>query len=293
MDINKYGVKGRFSLRSVNTVGELEESDIYEVLWLAKKLKRRQAMKETLKDFAGRNVVIMLGSKNSVKRISFELAVGRLGGKTLYFSPDDADFAGGLTYADAMKAISSYGANGIILKNDDTNGLGGLPFINLADVPDVCNILANLFTVWEAAGRLSGLSLLGVGSGKNLCADEINAYAKCGVSVMLACSELASPDVETIAKSSQFGDLIVVHDAFKAAVSADLITSAAGENDGYYVSEELMDAAPRAYYIHSLPVKHGEEVDESVLYGKKSLAFMQAENLIYVEQALMLLLFGD
>lgn len=292
MDINKYSTKGKLSVASVNAVSDLEESDIYEVLWLAKNLKRRQTMKENLKDFEGRNVVIMLGSKNSNMRISFELAVGRLGGKTLYLSPTDDGFLSGLTYKDVMIAIGRYGANGMIVK-DDEKVETGLPVINLCGSVNICNVLANLLTVWETTGRLSGIKMLAIGNGKNTDANEVNVYHKCGVSITLACPKESQPDSEVIEKASQFGDLVVGNDPYVFLPKKDIVSSVWGETDSICVTKEMMDCAPRAHYIHSLPVRHGEEVEEDVLYGERSLTFEQAENLIYVEQALMLLLFGN
>lgn len=292
MDINKYGVKGKLSFASLGDIEDALEADIYEILWLAKNLKRRQTMKENLKEFDGKTVVIMLGSQNSTVRISFELAVQRLGGKTLYLSPKDADFAGGLTYLDAMTAIGRYGASGMVFK--DEKGESGdmpLPFINLCGSPDACNVLANIFTVWEKTGRLSGLKLLIFGDGKSISAGEINAYAKCGASVTLACPEKNAPSAEAVGRASQFGDLAVVSDISKAA-GADVITSSGGKRSRYTVTEEIMAAFPSAYYIHPLPVKHGADAEDGVLYGERSLVFDQAENLVYIEQAVMILLFG-
>lgn len=292
MDINKYGIKGKLSISSVNSVADLDESDIYEVLWLAKNLKRRQNMKENLKDFEGKNVVIMLGSKNSNMRISFELAVGRLGGKTLYLSPADDGFLSGLTYKDVMIAISRYGANGMVVKENDKVD-AGISVINLGNGADVCNVLANLMTVWEKTGKLSGVKMLSLGSGSALDANEANAYSKCGVLLTVICKKEDMPDEDTVEEASQFGDITISDDLYKYLGQTDIISSAHSENGCICVTQKIMNAAPDAYYLHSLPIRHGEEVEESVLYGEKSLVFEQTENLIYIEQALMLLLFGN
>jgi len=52
----------------------------------------------------------------------------------------------------------------------------------------------------------------------------------------------------------------------------------------------LKNAKPNAYFMHILPLNHNE-VSDDVLYGENSMVFDQAENLLYVEKALMTLLF--
>lgn len=117
MDINKYGAKGKIGIRHLFSAADLEEGQIYEILHLARKLKQKQQVKEKLGVFDGKNVAIMLRSSSSRARISFELAVNRLGGKTLYLSPNDSDFLKGLTYLDAANMLHRYGVNGLVVKN--------------------------------------------------------------------------------------------------------------------------------------------------------------------------------
>ena len=48
------------------------------------------------------------------------------------------------------------------------------------------------------------------------------------------------------------------------------------------VTEDLFGQTS-AKYLHVLPVRHGEEVADSVLYGARSAVFARAANLIYVD----------
>ncbi|MCU0578423.1 MAG: ornithine carbamoyltransferase, partial [Desulfobacterota bacterium] len=56
----------------------------------------------------------------------------------------------------------------------------------------------------------------------------------------------------------------------------------------YQVNQELLAAAQaEALFLHCLPAHRGEEVTEEVLEGPQSVVFDQAENKLYVHQALL------
>jgi ornithine carbamoyltransferase len=60
----------------------------------------------------------------------------------------------------------------------------------------------------------------------------------------------------------------------------------------YQVNQAVMDAAPRAVFMHCLPAHRGEEVTDEVIDGPRSVVFQQAGNRLYVQMALMTMLFG-
>ncbi len=72
-----------------------------------------------------------------------------------------------------------------------------------------------------------------------------------------------------------------------------------GERDGrrkafapYQVNQAVMDAAPRAVFMHCLPAHRGEEVTDEVIDGPRSVVFDQAGNRLYAQMALMVELLG-
>ena len=198
--------------------------------------------------------------------------------------------------------LHRYGVNGLVVKNlaaeeaAQLKAFGKLPVVALRDGRgSSCQILASLFTVWEKTGRLSGAKLAVLGDCRAVNAEELNAYAKCGAEVTLCCPEDCRPDAALYEKLSQFGEVRVTADVAAAVKNADIVTSACREGEdfpaAYRITKELMELSPAAKYMHVLPVRHGEEVSDDVLYGERSAAFDRAGNLIYAEQALMMLLF--
>lgn len=313
MDINRYSPKNKLNAKHLLCADDLSEADIYEVLHLARTIKLQKQFKESMRPFENDAVGMLIKSSNSRMRVSFELAVKQLGGDTLYLSPDDVDFSNGLTPYDAVTVLKRYGVKGMVIKKDDDRLLNDLssssplPIINVLDATNnPCQVLANLFTMWEVKGALSGLSIAYVGNATDFKATTLKAYSKCGVSLTISSPDsLALNDAE-LNEASQFGDIVTVKDPYLAVKNADFVSSrfsfASGEKPTseqqeelapYRVDGNLMACAKNgAYFMHILPLEHAVEVTEDVLYGDRSLVFDQAENLLYIEKALLILLFN-
>lgn len=59
------------------------------------------------------------------------------------------------------------------------------------------------------------------------------------------------------------------------------------------MNEELMDLAdPQALFMHCLPAERGIEVTNGVMEGSNSIVFVQAENRMHAQNAIMLHLLG-
>jgi ornithine carbamoyltransferase len=62
----------------------------------------------------------------------------------------------------------------------------------------------------------------------------------------------------------------------------------------YQITEEIMrEAAPNALFMHSQPLHRGEEVEEPVMETFGSTVFHQAENMLHIQKAIMVLWLVD
>ena len=57
---------------------------------------------------------------------------------------------------------------------------------------------------------------------------------------------------------------------------------------GFQVNDVLLRGAPKALVMHCLPAHRGEEISDAALDGPRSVVLDQAENRLYVQQALLL-----
>lgn len=62
---------------------------------------------------------------------------------------------------------------------------------------------------------------------------------------------------------------------------------------GFRVDASLLALAPEALVMHCLPAHRGEEISDEALDGPRSVVLEQAENRLYVQQALLVDLLSD
>ena len=307
MNIRKYKPKNKLNGNVILSLDDLNEDDIYEVMLLAYKLKQQKAFREKFPALEDEIIALMIGSKNSVLRVPFELSIQQLGGKTLYVSPKDESFARGVTQFEEIKLLHSYGVRGIILKSKDKELLKTLsqkspmPVINTSNEhDDVCGVLASLLSILEKSGDFSDKRLAVVGDLRDVSTSAINAFAKVGMPVTLICPEGFAPDTDRINEASQYEDVVITSDLKTGLKNIDIVTTFLSRQE--YTEEEKAALLPyritrsalsyanyNAFFMHALPVNRELEADEDLLENYGQTIFAQSENLIYVLKALLIL----
>lgn len=62
---------------------------------------------------------------------------------------------------------------------------------------------------------------------------------------------------------------------------------------GYCVDDRLLESADReCIVLHCLPAHRGEEISDSVMEGKHSVVWDEAENRLHIQKAIMATLMG-
>ena len=187
-----------------------------------------------------------------------------------------------------------------------------VPVVNaLTDDFHPCQILADLLTITEHKGALTGLTMTYVGD----CANNMaNSYllggALAGLHVRLAGPATHQPDPGIVSRaigiaSSTGGSVQVGTDAVAAVTGADVVITdtwvsmgmedEAGERKGtgspftpYALTADLMTyAAPDAIAMHCLPAYRGFEIEAAVIDGPQSVVWDEAENRLHAQKALL------
>jgi ornithine carbamoyltransferase len=189
-----------------------------------------------------------------------------------------------------------------------------VPVINArSDEHRPCQVLADLLTLREHFGDLSGLVVAFVGDATDGIAHSLmEAGGLTGMDLRIACppdrgpSRLIQVGAETFAAMHD-GRVTVTAEPSEAADGADAIYTAAwpsvrpGEDAAgrwarmgrYQVNPGLMrHAKPRAVFMHCLPARRGEEVASVVMDGARSVVWEQAANRVPAEQAAIHALVG-
>lgn len=288
-------------------------SDLRNILDEAKRIKKARlgqpkAALDADAPLAG-HVLAMIFEKSSTRtRVSFDVGMRQLGGSAVILESSTSQLGRGETIADTARVLSRM-VDAIMLRANSHQSL--LELAKYADVPIIngltnyshpCQIMADLQTLEEAGLDLKGARIAWVGDGNNVLNSFIEAAQPFGFEIIAACPDGFKPKDEVVQKAIAKGAKVsVVDDAKIAAASADCIVTdtwvSMGDTDieermkafwPYQVNDELMALANKnAIFLHCLPAHRNEEVTDSVMDGKQSLVFDEAENRIHAQKAVI------
>lgn len=269
-------------------------------------LNRAAALKESplsSRALEGRTVALVFNKPSTRTRTSFESGVFELGGHPMILRPDEMQLTRGESVRDTAYILSRH-AHVIGLRTGDEDQLNGLaehasvPVVNmLSPGHHPCQAIADLLTIKEALGELSGRVVTYVGDGNNVARSLAVMGAVAGMEV-----RIAAPDGYQITDTPA----TLFEDPVEAVKGADVIytdvwvsmsddeSSAAARRQAladYAITDELLDHANAgAFALHCLPAHPGEEITEPVLYGDRQRIWDQAENRRHAQKALLELL---
>lgn len=258
-----------------------------------------------LKDHA----LAMIFEKSSTRtRISFEMAMHQLGGKTVVLQGDNMQLGRGESVSDTAKVMSAYVDAVMIRANSHASVLelaekGSIPVINaLTNRSHPCQLMADMLTLEEHLGDIKGRKISWVGDGNNVATSLIEAAVKFEFSLTLACPANLGPDAETLEwAKTEGGNISVTTNPLEAAEGAEAIITdtwvSMGDEDAdfrlktlepYQVNTQLMaKAVPNAVFLHCLPAHRGEEVTAEVIDGVQSMIWDEAENRLHAQKAVI------
>ncbi|MDQ1365658.1 MAG: ornithine carbamoyltransferase [Acidimicrobiaceae bacterium] len=263
----------------------------------------------------GRGVALIFEKPSSRTRNSSELAVFQLGGHPLTIRGEEVGFDRRESVEDVTLTLAQYHAaigarvfDHKILER--MAAVSPVPVVNLlSDLAHPCQGLADVLTLQQHFGGLSGLKVAWVGDGSNVCRSLLLAASLAGISFAAACPAGFEPDRGAVERARGRGvDVLVTGDVAEAVRGADAVCTdtwismgqeaeEAGRRSafrGFTVDPLVMaQAAPGAVFLHCLPAHRGEEVTGDVIDGPQSLVWPQAANRMHAFRGLLLSLFGS
>ena len=301
--------------RSFLRVDDLSADEISRVLDEAQRQKSSPSGAHT-RAWQGRTAFLIFQKPSLRTRVSFELAVRRLGGEAMYLSPPEVGMGEREPARDIARVLDRFG-DAIVCRTFDQRLLeelaahADLPVVNaLSDWEHPCQALADLLTIREHLGA-AGHTLAYVGDGNNVARSLMVCAAGEGMHVRVASPGGYELDAESIeiaqARAAAAGGSVQVGGDPSAAVDgADVVytdtwTSMGQEAEaklrleafeGFQVNAELLaQAHPDAVVMHCLPAHRGEEISDDAIESPRSVVFNQAENRLHAQQALLYWLF--
>ena len=292
---------------------DLSECEIKEILDLADKLKyeKKNGIKHHILE--GKTLGMIFEKSSTRTRVSFEVGMYDLGGTALFLSSRDLQIGRGEPVQDTARVLSRY-LDGIMIRTyaqEEVEALascGQIPIINgLTDYCHPCQVLADLMTIREHKGSISGKKLCYIGDGNNMTNSLIVGGIKMGMTVSVACPKGYTPDAQIMKWAEKTGRFICTDDVLEAAKDADVlytdVWASMGQEDeaamrreifkGYQINRAVMNVAAKdAMVLHCLPAHREEEITAEVFEEHAAEIFDEAENRLHAQKAVLVKCLG-
>ena len=287
---------------------DFSSEDFLFILELAEKFKT----KELNISYSNKVLGLIFDKSSTRTRVSFQVAMSRLGGTTIDLNPNTSQIGRGEPIKDTARVLSRY-CDVLAIRTFNHSDLedyakwSSKPVINaLTDLEHPCQALADFMTIKEEFVDFSNVVLTFVGDGNNVAHSLILSGALLGIEVRIACPEGYEPNPLIIKKAHEIYKnknlLKITNDPYAAVTGANVlytdVWSSMGEEkqkvekdkdfNGFSIDINLVEKADKdAIVLHCLPAYRSKEITDEVIEGKKSRIFEQAENRMHVQQALL------
>ena len=304
---------GRMSMGKRDIISILDmKDDIEEIIDLAIELKRKSKRGKNIEYLKGKTLAMIFEKSSTRTRVSFEVAMQKLGGYAIFLSKNDIQLGRGETIEDTAKVLSRY-VDVIMYRAYSHENMkelakyASVPVINGLDNEEhPCQVLADFMTIKEKKGRLKGLNFAYVGDGDNNMAHSyLLGCAMVGMNILVVSPEKYQPRKDYVEKAKEIanGTKVEITDSIDAlndsidVIATDTWVSMGDEVEkeqrikdfqGYTIDSRVMSKLkPDAIFLHCLPAYYGYEVTKDVAHGKQSVIFDEAENRLWAQAALL------
>ena len=306
-------------MRKFINIADIDKKNLRFILDNAKSRKeKRSGIKKNAIDSDAPldgKILIMIFEKPSTRtRISFDLAVKQLGGKSLILNPDEIHYGtGNENLYDTAKVLSKY-ADIVMLRTHAHKNVVefskhlDVPIINgLTDLSHPCQIMSDIMTFEELKGPIKNKKIAWLGDGNNIVYSLIEAAVQFDFELSIASPKGYEPNkniIQWAKKNSE--NILVTKDPIEAVSSADCVMTDKWISMGdkinnktnkskkkkalkpYQVNKKIMNAADKdSIFMHCLPASRGEEVTDEVIDGKQSAVWLEALNRIHAQKSII------
>ncbi len=294
-------------------VWDLTKDEALKLIERALELKKN---KKWERKFVGKILGLIFEKPSTRTRISFESAIIKWGGDSIFLSSKDLQLSRGEPIKDTARVLSRY-VDILVLRTykqdtiEEFAKYSTIPVINgLSDRFHPCQALSDIMTVIEMGKDLYRDKIVWIGDGNNVAQSWIEAASLLGFKLTLACPEGFEPEKELLktAEEKYGAQIEITHSPEEAIKDAEVINTdvwvSMGQEEeaerkksafkGFQVNKELLKlASPSAIVLHCLPAHREEEITEEVLEGSQSVVWDQAENKMWLHMALIEFLLED
>ena len=292
-------------------ISDYSGEELWEILHLSKKVKAKFIKKEDYTPFKNRSLAMIFAKPSARTRVSFETGFGWMGGNALFLGPNDIGIGKREAIKDISRVFSRY--NDIIMARlfDHQHIVelakhSSIPVVNgLTDYNHPCQIMADIFPIWEHLENIENIKVTYLGDGNNIVHSWLRLAMILPLHFVCCCPEGYEPNAKTVKEARDAGvsKIEILNPPNEAVKDADVIYTDVWASMGqkeeakaretifqpFQVNQKLMKATGKdTLFMHCLPAERGREVTNSVLEADYSIVFDQAENRMHVQNAIMI-----
>ena len=291
-------------------ISDYNTEELWEIMNLAKIVKEKFHQKADYPHFKNKSLAMIFAKPSARTRVSFETGFEWMGGHALFLGPNDIGIGKREAIKDISRVFSRY--NDMIMARlfdhkhiIELAEYSTIPIINgLTDYNHPCQIMTDIFTIWEHLGDIENIKIVYVGDGNNIVNSWLHLAMRFPMHFVCCCPEGYEPDEKTVkmAKKAKISKIEISHSPNEAVRDADVIYTdvwaSMGQKDEaeerekvfqpFQVNSELIKkTGKKTLFMHCLPAERGREVTDEVVEAKYSIVFDQAENRLHMQNAIM------
>jgi len=299
--------------RHVLSLLDLSAEDVLYICRRAIQIKHAPSNPNTL---AGRTVGVYFRKLSTRTRTAFNVGAGRLGATVIAYGPHDLQTNTGETLQDTARILGGYLDVLVMRTNESVEEMKvfaacpTMAVVNaLSSDEHPTQALADLTTILEHFGRLEGISMLYCGEGNKTAAALALAVSRIpGMRLILATPDGYGLDKQkldiALQLASAHGAVVEeTHNIGSVCGPVDVVYTSRWQEMGvskpdpdwkrkfepFRVSQALMNrvSGSGAIFMHDLPAVRGEDVEDAVLDGPQSLAWIQGQHKLFTAMSTM------
>ena len=292
-------------------ISDYSSEELWNILHLSKVVKENFRKRQDYTPFKNKSLAMIFAKPSARTRVSFETGFEWMGGHALFLGPNDIGIGKREAIKDISRVFSRY--NDIIMARlfDHEHMIelaehSTIPVVNgLTDYNHPCQIMADIFTVWEHLENIENTKIVYIGDGINIVHSWLHLAMRLPLNFVCCCPKGYEPDKELViqAKDAGISNIEITHEPQSAVKDADVIYTdvwaSMGQKDeaearekifkNYQVNEALMEMTGKnTLFMHCLPAERDREVTDAVMESDNSIVFDQAENRMHVQNAIMI-----
>ena len=304
-------------LRHFIDTQDFQPEELMRIIDLIRLLKNADKEGACPKLLAGASLGMIFEEPSTRTRISFEVAMTKLGGHALYLKPGEIHLGQRESIRDTAQVISRMVdvIEARTLKHQTVLDLAAnatVPVLNgLTDYNHPTQVVCDIFTMLEHAEpgkKMSELRVTFIGDATNVCSSLMMICTQMGMHFTHAAPKryqapAAWQQIANANAAASGGSLTITDDVKAAVRDADFIYTDLwwwiGQEaeipdrqkafmPNYQVNEALLTLAPpHTKFMHCLPASRGVEVTDAVMAGPRSIIYDQSENRLHTEKGLL------